>query len=111
MLINALSNHIRNSLTNRCILLRYEDFVQDPEAALARISALTDIDFHDIAIKLREGGALPIVGHVITGNRMRMQNGVRLKPDIKWHAGYSVAEKRWLALLAGPVGFGYGYRL
>lgn len=93
----------------RSVQLGYEELVDDPEAALARISELVPVDLTAVADDLLEGRELP-VGHGISGNRMRRGGPVTLKPDTDWQES-APRSVRTAATLTAPVARRYGYRL
>lgn len=81
------------------LLVRYEDFAANPEKELLRISKLTKIDFSAVADALRQKGDLK-AGHIIAGNRLRMNRSIKLQPDLSWHGRLSRTQKLAFCLIA-----------
>jgi len=107
--LNWIANRVRLMMKDRAILIRYEDLVMDPKATLERASVFTGLDLISVLAKLERGEAL-LPGHVIEGNRLRMQRQVQLRPDVRWRTELSAFQKFLLPVLAGPIAWRYGYR-
>jgi len=88
--------------------IRYEDFLQRPRAALSKISALTGLDYAEVADCL-ERGELVHPGHAVAGNRVRMGGPIRLKLDEEWRSGLRAQERRLIWSAAGWLMRRYGY--
>lgn len=96
---------------NRYLLLRYEDFVEDPQGALRDILRLVG----------EEDAKLPFTGerevslsanHVFSGNPSRLQSGtVKIKPDEEWRQKMGRVQKALIALTTWPHLLRYGYGL
>lgn len=89
-------------------LLRYEHLVQNPVSALARIGDLADLDLGFLGKRAARGGSFD-AGHAIAGNRVRMQEEIRLRPDREWHERLAERNRHLFWLLAGLVMRRYGY--
>lgn len=109
--VNTYADGVRRRHeTERSTLLRYEDFVSVPHAAVARLATLIGVPAGPWKAIL-EGDQPLESGHVIAGNRVRMQTDIRLRPDTQWHEGLSPNEKRLCMMLASWKALLYGYRL
>ena len=76
---NVLYETVRLRAPNRVLRLRYEDLRDDPAKALADIGAFLGRDFGDVTAKLRDGTHLG-AGHLIGGNDVRLERGLRFDP-------------------------------
>jgi sulfotransferase family protein len=93
----------------RYFRLRYEDFVDEPRAAVGRILDLLQ----------EEATALPFVGdrevkltanHTVSGNPNRFQTGmVTLQPDVEWKEKMKYKDRALTTLLTWPLLLRYGY--
>ncbi len=88
--------------------LRYEDFVQTPRAMLVGIGTLLDLDLSALGDRLERGAVLD-AGHVIAGNRVRLEGPVRLALDESWRREMPLARRGLFWLLAGRLARRYGY--
>ena len=107
---NLRAELVRRRLgADRTLRIRYEDCVTQPGKVLTDIGRLLDIDFEEVARSIAAGKPLG-VGHMITGNRLRMAGQVRVKPDIEWITGMSRFD-RWVCwALSGWLLRRYGYQ-
>lgn len=105
---NLLSARIRRRRRKHGVLVRYEDFVSQPETELARIGRACDLDCSGIARALAGGEAFP-VGHTVAGNRLRMAGRVTLKADWEWLERLPTADRRICWALSGWLLKRYGY--
>lgn len=90
------------------LLLRYEDLVADPQAALGRLGALMgepalDLDFLQ-APSLGLG-----TSHTVGGNPDRFQARVMIRPDDEWRRRMSGRDRRLVTALTYPLLRRYGY--
>jgi hypothetical protein len=93
----------------RYLLLRYEDFVAEPQKTIRRVLELVQ----------EEAASLPHVAehevklganHNIWGNPNRFQTGlVRLRPDDEWASRMGLRDKALVTLLTFPLLIRYGY--
>jgi len=93
------------------ILLRYEDFITDPEKALGRILKLVD----------EASPALPLIqshrvhlgdNHIVWGNRTRFQRGdIELRLDTEWQERIKKPHKAIVEVMSWPLMRRYGYSL
>ncbi len=108
MLVNGISDWNRRSNLNRSMLLRYEDLVTKPGEAVERISELSDTDFTPVIGKIERGESIG-TGHIFSGNRLRMESQIRLKPDTEWQTAMSSKDQDLTALLTRFLLKKYGY--
>ena len=92
----------------RSTLIRYEDLIGDPRGTLTEIGALIGADLSGVAAAVEAGRAID-VRHTIAGNRLRMSQSVRLKPDVEWHEKLPDSDRRTCWALAGWLMRKYGY--
>lgn len=95
----------------RYLMLRYEDFVDEPQKTIGRVLELVQ----------EETASLPHVAehevklganHNIWGNPNRFQTGlVRLRPDDEWASRMRSRDKMLVTLLTFPLLVRYGYPL
>ena len=106
--VNSVSDQVLANAGSRGIRVRYEDFVANPRETLRGIYRLVGLDLDDAAEALEHGeGFAP--GHLIAGNRLRMQSAVRLSRDKRWRREMP-RRSRWLFwAVAGRVARRYGY--
>ncbi len=106
----------RNRLTewvwgrsHRYLRLRYEDFVADPAAAVARIADFAGIEGR-LALTAPRTIDMP-ASHSVSGNPMRFRHGeVAVRLDDEWRTGLSPRTKRLVRLIASGHLRHYGYR-
>ncbi|MCB1885890.1 MAG: sulfotransferase [Geminicoccaceae bacterium] len=63
----------------RVLRLRYEDLRDDPKGTLGRVGAFLGLALDDVALKLDAGETLS-AGHLIGGNDVRLEKGLRFDP-------------------------------
>jgi hypothetical protein len=94
--------------------LRYEDFAEDPEAAVTACLKLAEHDVSQVRVSDREhdGGMRLSGGHGIAGNPVRMgTEAIRIQVDRRW-LDRLPARERWLTgLITTPMRLAYGYRV
>ena len=106
--VNSVSDQVLANAGRNGIRVRYEDFVANPRETLRRIYRLVDLGLDDAAEALEQGEELA-PGHLIAGNRLRMQGAVRLSGDERWRREMP-RRSRWLFwAIAGRVARRYGY--
>lgn len=109
LLVNSAANHVRARLGERSLLLRYETLSRDPVAALGKIGDMSGVNFCSVQERLQSGALKP--DHLIAGNRLRMQDTVRIKPaDESWRKELSRSQQALLGCLASPLAQAYDYR-
>lgn len=105
---NALVELLARKAASYC-RLRYEDFVADPDGALAQIltphpwaSAALE---HDPPVVLKSA-------HTVAGNPMRFDNGpLRIKLDDEWREAMPYRDRWWVTAATWPLLARYGYPL
>jgi hypothetical protein len=91
--------------------VRYEDFVTDPHAALARILAPYDWD-HDTPEDLGAGHVVLEPTHTVAGNPMRFNKGdLGVKLDEEWRRKMPLRDRLEVAAATWPLLVRYGYHL
>jgi hypothetical protein len=109
MATNLAVEHAERGMgAERRVRLAYEELVGDPDAALARLSATLGIDLTPVAASLAAGEALAC-GHVMAGNRLRMDGAVQLRPDLDWQRQLPPSQRRRFEQLCRPILRRYGY--
>ena len=90
-------------------LLRYEDFVAQPQKALRQVLELVDESSTPLPHVAEHEVELGI-NHNIWGNPNRFQSGpVRLRPDDEWVFKMRQRDKSLVTLLTLPLLARYGY--
>jgi hypothetical protein len=89
------------------ILIRYEDFVNNPIDTLARIAVQFNLHMNrSIAF---EDVSLGEKVHQISGNRARLST-LSIRPDYEWKLGMNQIEKRLIYAAAWPLMSAYRYK-
>jgi Sulfotransferase domain len=108
---NLASRAIAKRHPERSMLMRYEDFIQDPAAAIRSLIELCDGDpsnnpVHGRLAELREN-------HTVTGNPDRFKTGTtEIRAfDSAWQAELSTYAKLTTLALSWPLLMHYGYSL
>lgn len=106
---NLLAEGLRATAgSGRFVQLRYEDLVADPAGAMATLSPVVGLDLSRVGD--RAAGDEPFtVGHNIAGNRLRMQETLRLRPDLEWRNRLPAGDRRLFGVLTAPLLVRYGY--
>ena len=109
-MLNLGAERLKNIVgPQRYLRLRYEDFVRDPESALRRIGEMVEgLDLAPIG-KAIHGGAAARPVHQIAGNRLRMNETIRLSMDEAWRADMPSKSRRDFSRLCGWLLQRYGY--
>jgi UDP-N-acetylglucosamine transferase subunit ALG13 len=110
---NAMFHVLRLVQPGRVLLMRYEDVVADPAAALARIRTFVGLPSAEPAF-LRTAGGTHLVDfetiHSVAGNPMRFATGsVALQGDDAWRTGLPPGARRLISLLTAPLRWRYRY--
>ena len=85
--------------------IRYEDFVADPEATVAKIMELVGRRY----VQPAHGGEVMKPQHQVAGSRHRMQDEIRIRKDVGWKVKMPRAKQRMFSILAAPLLWRYGY--
>lgn len=106
---NLLGELVMRTAPERVLLIRYEDLRDQPATALRRIAAAFGLDLEDSIEKL-EAGAPLAVQHIIGGNDVRLEPGLRFDPK---RESKRRPLPRWVELLTvaccWPLMRRYGY--
>ncbi len=109
LIANLAASGVKRALPQeRRLLLRYEELLSQPRAALAPLAKATGLDISPLARDIEEGREL-VVGHTVSGNRVRMQGRLRLKSDLEWVSQLPAVEERRVRRLCGFLMRRYGY--
>ncbi|GIF12980.1 sulfotransferase [Actinoplanes teichomyceticus] len=107
---NALAERLSGAYGGRYRLLRYEDFVAGPRAAIEGLLAFTGMDaargpfLDDTTVRLAGN-------HTIAGNPGRFRTGeIALRPDDRWRQEQAAGPRLTATALAFPLLHRYGYR-
>ncbi len=87
------------------LLLRYEDFAADPEAALDAIAGT----FGTGRPAPGDDGWACTERHCVWGNRGRGVGTIRVRPDVRWHQEMPRARRELVSAVALPGLLRYGY--
>lgn len=89
-------------------MMRYEDAVADPEAALRRLWAL--VDEPAPALDFLGAGAMRLrTNHTVAGNPDWFRAEVRIRPDDGWRRRMPPRDRRLVTALNFPLLLRYGY--
>lgn len=107
---NLTSELFMRTPPGKFIRLRYEDFIEKPQAAISTILSMLGeanlpLPFSDShTVELNEAN------HSVFGNAVRFQNGpVTLRMDNRWRNQMSRKDKLIVSALTWPLRFRYGY--
>lgn len=88
--------------------LRYEDFVADPPAAVARLWALMEEPLP--ALDFLEASSMRLrTNHTVAGNPDRFRADVTIRPDVEWREKLPARDKLLVTALTLPLLLHYGY--
>ncbi len=95
------------------LLMRYEDFVQNPRAAVSRIAGFADLPVSADDLRfLGAGHADLTTSHTVAGNPMRFRTGrIELRRDDAWRQQLPRRQQRVISALTAPLLVRYGYSL
>ena len=96
---NLLAELVARRAPHRVLLIRYEDLRDDPAAALRSIGARFGLDLEDTIRRLAAEEALG-VQHIIGGNDVRLEPGLRFDPKRRASGGPCRAGCSWSRLPA-----------
>lgn len=94
-------------------LMRYEDLVENPVQSLKQLESFLHMNLdHSINIAQkaneRSGCELPTM-HQLTGNRMRFNSRMVIRPDFNWKTKSNRLTSLWLKAMLFPLMKKYGY--
>ena len=110
VLVNIFSTWVCRQLgSEKARRIRYEDFTDTPKKILNEIGPLSGVDLTDIAAAVSVGESMHI-GHIIAGNRIRMDGGVLPRSaDREWTGKPSINERCLIKIIAGGLMRYYGF--
>ncbi|MGD9508841.1 MAG: sulfotransferase [Geminicoccaceae bacterium] len=106
---NLLGELVARQAEGRVLLIRYEDLRDDPSGTLERIGRELGLDLSDSVARLRDGAPLG-VRHIIGGNDVRLERGLRFEPGReRRRRPLPLWVERLTVMLAWPLMRRYGY--
>ena len=109
MCVNLVSEWVGSRFPpGRSVRVRYEDFVTRPREVLSLIGHLCGLNLSALG-RLCENGQAMNIGHIVSGNRVRMAGQVHLRQDTEWMNRMSAKERNTVWRLAGWLLQHYGY--
>jgi hypothetical protein len=114
-LLNWLTKNLQIQQTlqkhfpGKSLRIRYEDLVADPEAELGRIGVLLGLDLGDVGRRAAQGERLA-VGHIVGGNKTRMDADFRLRRDVDWLERMPGRQRLVVWAAVSWLAHRYGYR-
>jgi len=92
-------------------LLRYEDFVAAPRAALGRLAGFAGLDLAEDALDVVSDDGVELgSSHTVSGNPVRFSTGrLRLRRDDAWRDRLPRRRRLLVTLLTLPLLARYGY--
>lgn len=72
--------------------VRYETLLSQPEETIRSIGHMADLDLGEVAVSMADGAPIN-VGHVVAGNRLRMQKSTTLRSSDDWAKTLSAQDK------------------
>ncbi|MGD9509620.1 MAG: sulfotransferase [Geminicoccaceae bacterium] len=109
MWTNLMVERIARALApERAVRVTYEALAEDPATTLERLGSAIGADLSAVSRMLSQGAPLA-PGHVMAGNRLRMHDALRLRPDLEWQARLPEEQRRLVERLCRPVLRRYGY--
>jgi hypothetical protein len=96
---------------NRYMLLRYEDFIENPAVALQAIGQFCGFDAGGLIERINHDDYFN-VGHMVGGNRVRLEGKLKLKrlTKRKYGSRLKLYQRVMFACLGGWLQHLYGYR-
>jgi len=77
IIMNRMTDFVRKRVKHN-VLIKYEDFISQPEIALKKIGDMSEIDFSNISEKIKKGEDFNII-HVMAGNAIRKADTIKFK--------------------------------
>jgi hypothetical protein len=107
---NLTVDLLRESLGQRILTVRYEDFLADPRGTVSRILRLVD-ESADATPFVSERTLQLDATHTVWGNPGRLRTGlVELRLDAEWQEKMSTRQRAVVTGVAWPLLRKYGYR-
>jgi hypothetical protein len=108
--VNGLSEiAARRFAPERRATIRYEDLLADTPRVLEVVGRLLGVDLGELAKRVAAGEPLTS-GHAVAGNRLRMQEAIRLRADVEWRERLDARDRATVRAIAAPLMWRYGYR-
>ena len=94
----------------RYVLLRYEDFAEQPRKALHEVFSGLGLELSDADFIINKRTVKLSLGHMVSGNPMRFQYGeIELRPDTVWKQEMPISQRLVVSALTWPLLLKYGY--
>lgn len=108
--INALAKLLQRR-SRRYVCIRYEDLVQQPKDAIAKILDAFDVSSQNL--DFIDGRIIELgLDHTSSGNPIRFRRGaLHVRPDREWESSMKWRQKLAVTALTWPLLLQYGYRL
>lgn len=98
--IDQIVSHINKE---KRIVLRYEEFCENPQATMARIWALADLPEVPVPEDLNT------ISHHLLGNRMRTRKNLKISQDLSWQNELSTGERAIIEQITASTAQRFGY--
>ena len=106
---NVAVELLRKRMSENSMLLRYEDFGNDPQFAIEQVLGLLGIQ-NQSAQFIEDHRVDLDVNHSVSGNPTRFIRGnVKIRADMEWKTNMSSLDKRVIHILTWPLLLRYGY--
>ena len=106
---NLAIEKLKKNNPDKCILLRYEDFAENPRQSVDRILKMTGTEKNRNPI-IGERCVKLEIGHTASGNPDRFKTGeVEIKNDQRWRSQMKLSQKLIASLFSFPAARLYGY--
>ena len=106
---NLLAEIAKTPFQNKYLLLRYEDFIEDPVKSIERILTLVGEENHHLDFMTKNRVQLGI-NHTVSGNPNRFRTGaIDLLLDEDWKISMKDFDKNCVTFLTWPLLLKYGY--
>jgi hypothetical protein len=106
---NSTAEALWKPSPERYLLLRYEDFVRDPSAAVRRIQGWLGEEAGDL--RFLDGHSVRLgVAHTVAGNPNRLETGrIQIHPDLEWTSRMALRDRALVTGLTWPLLKHYRY--
>ncbi|SIR46648.1 sulfotransferase family protein [Halanaerobium kushneri] len=94
--------------SNNYIRVKYEDFVENPDKSLSRISKYLDVDLSEQINMLKKQKEIPL-GHQLAGNRLRNKKKIILRNDDEWKEKLNLYNRLVFTFFSWPFALKYKY--
>ncbi len=96
---------------HRYLRLRYETFIEEPHASLARILDMAGLEVDPQTIVAADHTVAMRPEHTIAGNPVRFHKAMQLRLDEEWKTAMSAGDRALTTALTWPLLRRYGYPL